>query len=399
MATVQKTLFTDQDPSTTITQGRSVEDTIRNLEVEGAQILALVAQGTVEKGEVKTSPGMISKKSADQARVEAFTHTPIDHTKTVTAVSTLDLTFANVLDVVTHMVFKNTANDTVGIVDKISSNTCSFISLGATFSASVGDVLIRLGNAYEYGSSSPGYVQKPDDQVYNVMQIFRFPVEISRSLKSTKQLAGNDYFARMSKYNLNEGKKDIERAFIWGQKSNTTTTNVTACTSLGVSVPHMEGLWNWAQNSFNSNGNMTPEKMSKDLILAMDRCVGSTKPLIFLTSREARARFQSWMYEKLMYLKSGELDKFGIKSDTYMSSGPDVNVIAHAGFDYGKDTNKGLLFIPENLQYRYKEGFDLHPKTNIQLPSKDGFMDEITGELCLLALCGGYTITKVENLF
>jgi len=399
VATNQQTLFVDQDPSYTTTQGRTVEDTIRNLVPEAAQILALVAKGTVSKGKVGRGKGMISKKSAQTARVEAFTHTPVGHTKTVTAQSTLDITFANVLDVYERMVFKNTRTNRVGIVDAIAGNVCSFISLGATFSCVIGDVLQRLGNAYEYGSESPEYVQKPDDNLYNVLQIMRFPVEISASLKTTKQLAGGDYFKRMKMYNLEEGLQDVERALIWGQKSDTTTTNVTACTSLAVSVPHMEGLWNFAQNSYSFGNNFGLEKLQKDLILAMNRVVGSSKPLIMLTSREAVARALSWQVDYLKYAKGGELAKFGIKSHTFMTSGPDIHMIAHTAFDYGADTNKALLFIPENVQYRFKEGRDIQPRTNIHHPSKDGFKDEIFGEICLLPLCGGYTVTKVTDLF
>lgn len=398
MATVQKTLFVDQDPAVDITQGRFVEDYIRYLAREATVILALIADGRVNKGEVVRKKGMVQKKSANQARVEAFTHSPIGHTKVVTAQSTLDITFASVADVNTRMKFKNTANDTVGIVDKISGTVCSFISLGATFSAAVGDTLIRVGNAYEYGSSDPTYVQKPDDQIYNVMNIYRFPVEISRSLRSTKQLAGGDYFKRMSMYNLIMGMSDIERDIIWGQKSNTSTTNVTACTSLGVSVPHSEGLWNFAQNSYSFGNNLTPEKIFKDLILAMDRAVGNNLPLIWLMSRESKARILNFQRDYLQ-IGPGELKKFGVKSDRLITSGPDIELVAHDAFDYGSDTDKGLLLIPDNIRYYYKEGFDLHPNTNIQSPSKDGFMDEITGELCALPLCGGYTLTKTTDHF
>lgn len=399
MANPQQTLFVDQDPSYSKTQGRTVEDTIRNLVSESAQVLALVAKGTVTKGQVARGPGMISKKSSQTARIEAFTHTPIEHTIVVVSESTLDIVFASVASMHVRQVWRNTRNNTVGIVDQIATLTVSFISLGATFSCLAGDVLIRLGNAYEYGSSDPAYIQKPDDQIYNVLQIFRFPVEISRSLKSTKQLAGGDYFKRMKMYAVEEGYQDVERALIWGQKSNTTTTNVTTSTVLAVDVPHMEGMWNFAQNAYSFGNSFTPEKFTKNMILAMHRSVGNTKPLIFLTSREAVARALAWQYDKLLYNKGGELAKFGIKSHTFMTSGPDVHMIAHAAFDYGSDTDKGLLFIPENYQYRFKEGADLHPKSNIQSPSKDGFMDEILGEVGGLPLDGGYTMTKITDIF
>lgn len=399
MATDQKTLFTDSDPAIDQTGARFVEDYIRYLASESTVLLALIADGKVEQGKVKRGKGMVQKKSATNPRVEAFTHSPRGLTKTVTAVSTLDITFAAVTDVNPRDVFVNTANDTECIVDSISGSVCSMISLGSTFTAAIGDVLLWIGNAYEYGSSEPVYVQRPDDQICNVMQICRFPCEISRSLRSTKQLAGGDYFERMKMYLTVESMQAWERNLIWGQKSNTSTTNVTALTSLVVSVPHMEGLWNFAQNSYNFANNMTPEKIRKDLILSMDRVVGNTKPLLWLMGRESRARMIEFQNEGLVNYKPGELEKFGIKSDTFITSGPDVKIIAHDAFDYGANVDKGLLFIPEELRYYYKEGFDLHPRTNIQSNSKDGFKDEITGEACILPLCGGYTLTKTTNHF
>lgn len=399
MATAQKTLFTDAAPSASGLADRYVEDHIRYLARSATVIMALIADGKAELGEVVRKKGMISKKPADQARVEGFTHSPVNYEKTVTAVDTLDISFASVADVNVRDVFKNTANDKVCIVDQISSLKCSMISLGTTFTASVGDVLIKLGNAYEYGSSDPTYVQQGDDNYYNVMQIFRFPVDIARSFRSTKQLAGGDYFKRMSKYNLIEGMQSVERSCIWGQKSNTTTVNVTALTTTGISVPHQEGLWNFAQNSFDFGNSMTPEKFQKDMVLSWDRSISYSRPLIALMSREGRARILDWQYDKLVYLKGGELEKFGIKSDTMITSGPDIHIVAHDAFDNGADTDKMLLFDTNQLQWSYKQGFDLHPNTNIQSPSKDGFTDEITGEGCIFPLCGGYNLVRCTNLF
>ena len=401
MASVQQTPFVTQDPSATTTYGRDVEDKVKHLVPASAKLFALVAEGKVKDGETVRSAGMISKKSADQSRVECFTHTPIAPIQTVVSASGLDLTFASGTPFYERQVWKNTANDTVGIIDAISGTVVSFITVegGTTFSASAGDVLLRTGNAYEEGSEDPEYVQKPDDQVYNVLHVFRFPVEISASAATSKHLAGDDYFDRMKKYNLIEGLRDVERALIWSKKPATSTTNITSMTSLGVNIRTMQGLWNYAQNSFPMGNSFTPTKLRKDLILAMNRAVGNDKELVMLTSREVVARALAWQDEKLMYFNTNAPDKFGMKSHTFVTSGPDIRMVAHDAFDYGDDVDKALLFIPDNVTYRYKKDRDLKPKSNIQSRSKDGFKDEIMGECCFLPDCGGYTITKVTDIF
>lgn len=399
MAAVQKTTFTSSDPSTTSTLARTVEDKIRNLVPESAQILALVTKGAVKDGEVAQSKGMISKKATDTVRFEAFTHTPPEFTKTAGAVSSLTVTFSSVTDMYVRQVWENTANNTVGVVDLISGSDVTFVSVGSgtTFSVTEGDTLMRLGNAHEEGSSDPAYLQKPDDNVYNTTQIFRFPVEITGTADNIKHLAGGEYFARMKRYNLVEGLRDVERAFIFGKRAS--SGNKTTLTNVGVDASTTQGLWHFAQSEYDAGGNMTPQKFNKDLMLAMDSSVGNGQPIYMLTSREAVARAIEWQQSHIRIDQSKELAKYGVKAHKFVTSGADVHLIAHDAFDRGGHTNQALCFIPENVQYRYLKGRDLAPKMNIQSNSTDGRKDEILGEVGLLPLDGGYSITKVVNWF
>lgn len=398
MATTQQTPFTSQDPSTTTTQARTVEDRIRNLVPESAQILALVAKGTVKDGEVAQAKGMISKKATDTARFEAFTHTPPGITKTAGAVSGLVVTFASVTDMYVRQVWENTANHTIGIVDKISGSNVTFVTVGSnTFSVTLGDTLLRIGNAYEEGSADPAYLQKPDDNVYNTTQIFRFPVEITGTADKTKQLAGGGYFERMKRYNLIEGLRDVERAFIYGDRA--ASGNKTTATNLGVSMTTTRGLWYFAQAEYDAGGNMTPSKMVKDLPLAMDSSVGNTMTLIGLTSSECLARAIDWQQSNVRIDQSKELAKFGVKATKFMTSKADIHLIAHDAFNQGGHENEALFFNPENIQYRFMRDRDLKPYMNIQDNDKDGRTDEIRGEVGLLPLDGGYSITKLVNWF
>ena len=398
MATNQQTPFTSQDPSTSTTQARTVEDTIKHLIPESAQLFALIAQGTVKGNEVRQGKGLISKKATDTARFEAFTHTPPGFTKTAGAVSSLTVTFTAVTDVYVRQIWENTANNTIGVVDAISTLDVTFVSIGAAaFSVTEGDVLMNLGNGYEEGSSDPAYIQKPDDNVYNTTQIFRFPVEITGTADNTAQLAGGNYFSRMKRYNLIEGMRAIERAFIFGKRAS--SGNKTTYTQLAVSASTTQGLWSFAQSEYDAGGNMTPSKLSKDLILAMDNTVSNSMPITVLTSREVVARAVDWQQNSIRIDQSKELAAFGVKAHKFITSGPDLNFVAHDAFDRGSHTNQAICIVPENLQYRFMRNRDLKPVNGIQSNSKDGVMDEIRGECGLLPLDGGYSITKIINWF
>jgi hypothetical protein len=255
---------------------------------------------------------------------------------------------------------------------------------------------MNIGNAYEEFSESPAYLQKSDDQVYNLLQTFRFPVAISASAKATKHLAGGDYFSRMKEYNLIEGKRAIDRALLFGKRS--ASGNKTSIT--GASVATTQGLMAYAGAEYDAGGLLTPSTFRKDMILEMDSSVGNDKTLIAFTSREVVARVLNWQQDSYRVTQSGVLAKYGIKSHTMVTSGPDIELVAHDAFDgRGGYNNQMLIFNPENVQYRYKDGRDLMPKIGIQNNSADGFMDEIIGEIGILPLDGGASITKVTNIF
>lgn len=397
---VQKTAFTSSDPSTTTNHARTVEDTVRHLVPNSAKLLALVADGQVSGNEVKTGKGLISKKATDTVRFECFTNTPPGFTKVAASVSSLVVTFADVTDVYVRQVWENTANNTVGIIDSISGSDVTFVSVGAgtPFSVTADDTLMRIGVAYEEGSSDPAYLQKADDNVYNTTQIFRFPVEITGTANEIKTLAGGEYFKRMKEYSLIEGLRDVERAMIFGKRAS--SGNKTALSGAGVSVSTTQGLWHFAQAEYDAGSSMTPSKFFKDLILAMDTTVGNDMPLYALASREVIARILDWQQNSIRITSSGKLEKFGIKAHTIVTSGPDIHLMAHDAFDgRGSHDNQMLIFNPEMVQYRFLRNRDLKPVLNIQSPSTDGRKDEIMGEVGMLPLDGGYSITKVTNFF
>jgi len=145
---------------------------------------------------------------------------------------------------------------------------------------------------------------------------------------------------------------------------------------------------------------MTPSRFFKDLPLAMDETVSNDMPIYMFTSRNVVARVLDWQQSSIRITESGELKSFGIKAHKIVTSGPDIHLVAHDAFDgRGGHDNQALCFQPEMVQYRFLRNRDLRPYVGIQSPSKDGRMDEIKGEVGVLPLDGGYSMTKVVNFF
>ena len=402
MATTYTTPYTNRDPSATGLQKRTVNDKIRNLFPGAAQLLAFVANGKINKGELTKGKGMISKTSCSTRRYEFATYTPQTVEFTVESVNSANITIAGSVD---GMAFKrtivNSENNDVGRINAINTTTrvITVQAITANFDVAPGDKLLLMAPAYEEGSSNPYRVMKDHDTNYNVMQIFRFPVAISASAKGTPYYGMKDFFSRLKEQNMIEGNRLIEHTLMFGERANTTTTDLTTDATLGDSFGTLRGFWNWAGKSYNCGGAMSPEKFIKDLPLAISDTINPNQKVVFATSRQIHGEVVMWANDKYMPVSKGDLESYGVKSTKIQTAGPEIEIVPMDMFDRASFKNKGLLFCPEDMLYVPKEGRDLAPKTGIQDNSTDGYEDEILGELTVAELTGGLNICTVENWF
>jgi hypothetical protein len=399
--TIETSARVTPNPSATELLQRDVSDKIRNLTPASAKLLTLVAQGKMEDGKmVKSAKGFISKRSTKSLRVEGFTYTPLPATRTVSSVNGLDLTMSSAETMTARQVWLNTNNNTTGIVDTVSGSVVTFVTVGSTtFSASASDTLQYLGTAYEEGSSNPFVLGKTDDNYYNLCQTFRFAMEIANEAKPNPQLAGGNLHMRMRENNMIYALQSMESAIIWGNRS--ASGNKTTITTPSVSVATMQGLWNWAGATYDFAGNATPSKFRNNMAMAFDDSVSSDKDLIMLTSKQVNALMLEWPNDKLQVEQSNDsvLNKFGVKTTKYITAQNTIEVITHDSFNKGANTNKAIIFAPNDLQYVYLEGQDIRPNFDIQNPSSFTSKDEITGVISILPLDGGKGITKITNIF
>ena len=390
------------NPSATELLKRDVADKIRNLTPANAALLALVAKGEMANGELrKSQKGMISKRMAKAMRVEGFYYDPISTTVTATAATDQALTFSadDYSKILLKSVWRNTRTGAIGIADaRDAANVIDFITVGSTtFTANAADVLEHLGNAYEEGSESPYIISKTDDNFYNLCQTFRFPVKIAAEASVNPQLAGGNYWQRIKKNNMIYGMRLIENAMLWGERA--ASNNKTSLTQLGVDVSTMRGMWNWAGASFDAGGSLTPAKFQTDLALALDDSLDINKTLVMFCGTNTRAIMLQWLQDKLAYQTESDLKgKFGIDAKRFITAKNEIEVVVHDSFNRSGNTDKALIFAPEDWEYVYLEGMDLRPNTDIQSPSALAFEDEITGTLSIMPAEGGFGTMKVTNI-
>jgi hypothetical protein len=402
MSQYYTTQYTNRDPSVSGLQKRTVNDKIRNLFPGAAQLLALVANGRINKGELTKGKGMISKTSCSTRRYEFATYTPVTIEFTVESVDGASITIAgSTAGMALKRTLVNSKNMDVGRISALTPATkviaCTAIT--AAFTVAAGDKLLLMAPAYEEGSSNPYRVMKDHDTNYNIMQIFRFPVAISASAKGTPYHGMKDWFGRIKQQNMVEGNRLIEHTMLFGERTTTTTTDLTTDATLGDSFGTLRGLWNWAGKSYNCGGAMSPDKFIKDIPMAISDTISSNQKVIMFCGRQIFGEVTMWANDKYMPTSKGDMEKYGVICKKIQTAGPEIELVQHDAFDRASFSNKSLIICPEDVLYVPKEGRDLKPKEGIQDNSTDGYEDEIKGEITLAELTGGLNVCTVENWF
>lgn len=401
MSTVITSAYTTPAISTTGTlERRTVSDKIRNLFPGAATLFALVATGKVNKGEVLKSPGLIGKRGVSTRKYEWFTYTPLAIVFTVASVDGTNYTMSSVDGMVTKRTVMNTTNMHVGRVSSINTSTkvITVTAVTAAFTVTAGDTFLLMAPAYPQNSSSPSIVQKDDDNAYNVTQIARYPVAIAASAKGNPHYGG-DFWKRINEKNMIEGNRLTEHSMLFSERP--TSGDTTSDSTIGDTFGTFRGAWNWAANEFPCGGAMTPEKFRKELPAAMSDTINPGQRVVFLTSRVIRSEIIEWANDKLVYIDGkSKLPEYGIGDVVKVAtSGPSIEIVAHNAFDQTGMTNKGLIFVPDDMLYIFANGRDLQLKKGIQNNDVDGYMDEIIGEIGLAELSAGANVTKVTDWF
>lgn len=400
MATLYTSAVTTPAVSTTGTLQRDVSDQIRELWPDSAPMNSLIAAGTATAGNEVTAKGRIGKRVCKTMKPEAFVYTPISVGYVVASLTGSDpLTpvVSSGTGLRVNQTVINARTNEVGVIDAISSTTNLTITAvsGSTWTGcAVGDYLVSLAPAYKEGSSSVGMMTiKSEDQIYNDIQIMRFPVEIAISAKNNPNYGG-DLWKNIKQRGMTDAKRALENAMLFSQRATAETG--TSTSNLGT-VRTMRGLEKWAALSFDANGAMNAEKFRSNLGLSFGDTVNDNDDYVMFCGRRIFSDVQSWIYDKWESPKSGEIDVAGLKSFKIITAGPTITVIKHNAYDQLGMQTKALVFRPDDVFYYAKEGLDLQVNQGIQTPDSHTQKDEIFAYATILPVDGGANIMSVTN--
>ena len=405
--TVSTSALTTTAPSATGIEERTVSDTIRHL-FPGFPTMSLVQSGAAGS-DIKQGQKLIAKRAVNGTKYECFNYSPLAVLFTVgTYTSGTSFTVSSTDGLCLKMCLVDTTNHTVCRIGLINSTTLTVTSVGGTtFSSAAGRTLLAMAPVYAENSSSPYIMMKSEDNLYNILEINRFPSAISAS-NAGNPFFGKDYWARVRKQVVMEGFRKVENSALFSERpssTNLTTTDGTIADTFRTT----RGLWNWAVGggaNYDAGGNMTHEKFIKNLVLKMNDTVGSESKLVMYCSRNAFADMCVWVNDKLMVMESGTLKTFGVKSKVFLTSGPEIEVIVHDAFNKGDNIYSAIIFDTERVEYNYKNqrlehgkmtGGDFHPLLGIQANDVDGVEDDFIGEWGIGCDDGGSTMTIISN--
>lgn len=155
-----------------------------------------------------------------------FTHsgTALAAGVTLTATAAADLTYVRVGDLIRNW----RTGDVAKVTAKPSSTTLTVTrgvgNSGTGIDVANADVWFVIGNANAEGGDTPTGISWDADSVENYTQIFRTPVNMTRTAMKTNFRTGDQYIEK-TRDALKQHMMLMERAFLWGKKDIITGSN------------------------------------------------------------------------------------------------------------------------------------------------------------------------------
>ena len=304
------------------------------------------------------------------------------------------------------MLFRDASDLTVDCVGKVigrsSAGASSYVQillLEHDDNSSAGDlsdcdVALIIGNANSEGAAMPDAIAYDPTKWYNYTQIFRSPLEMTRTAMQTRLRTG-DQFKEAKRECLELHSIEMEKAFLFGVPSERTGDNgKPERTTLGI-IPAIKGGYTGSGgdsgtvNNYVANATYSgqtwlqggEEWLDEQLEIIFRR--GSTEKLAFVGSGTLLA------INKLIKA-GGNFDytpataDYGIKVTKWTTAFGSINLMTHPLFSYEATTRNSMVILePKDIKYRYIQ--DTMYKSDDRLKkggwtSRDGVKEEYLTE-------------------
>lgn len=286
-----------------------------------------------------------------------------------------------------HIRVTSITSDTVINVTRAFGDVADLAGTAGTVTTATDDnTLIYVGSAYREGAGKALGTSTSPSKVYNYTQIFRDPVEITRTAMQSTGWRTGDPFANDKARTMHKHAVGIERAFWFGARLETTESSMPIRTTGGV-LSFIDASKIWALN-----GSTDLATLESKLVEIFE--FGSGEKLAF-TSLHVIALFQKLVRINSVYnFERGK--EFGMDVRRLFGPGGTLALVEHPLFS-ATDYLRNDVFIIDtaNLRYRYMQ--DTTYLKNRQSNDIDGKTDEFLTEAGL-EIHHGKTHYRIQGL-
>lgn len=263
-------------------------------------------------------------------------------------------------------VVKDTDTGEQMLVTSVSSNVLT-ISRGwgetSADTLSNGDTLVVLGNANEEGASAPGLKSETATEVYNYTQDFRSPFEVTDILENSDLFGGSD-LKNERKIKMVEHKVDMERAFLFGERKEDTSTGTHPIRST-------RGALTFISTNATPVSTTLTESSFETFCESLFAYGSNTK--LFLASAKIISALNYWARSKLNMVPRDRT--YGITVYEYLSGHGRLLVVKHKLLT-GDYAGYGIALDMNNVYVRVMRNLDTKLRTNIQANDETKEKDE-----------------------
>lgn len=255
-----------------------------------------------------------------------------------------------------------------------------------------GDTWIYVGSSYREGAGRSVGVSAAPTKNSNLTQIFRDPVEITRTAMQTTTYRTGDPFANDKARTAHKHALGVERAFWFGAKYETLESGQPIRYTGGVlSFLPAENVVNLA-TEINSDGSISLEQF-EDLYTRIFM-YGSSEKLAF-GSVQLLSLFNRMIRANTQYQWGKDETEYGIRVKRFSGPAGTLVLTEHPGFSATNYLRNDLFILDtDNLRYRHLQ--DTTYLKNRQSPDTDGKADEFLTEAGL-EVHHGQTHFRIRN--
>ena len=220
--------------------------------------------------------------------------------------------------------------------------------------------IVIIGSAQAEGGNSPDAVSFDPTVEYNYTQIFKTPVNVSRTLKNTTLRTGDKEQEQLTKA-LKMHMGDIERAMFFGKRH---ILNGSSSTPTRFTGGLFETITNITDAASNATANRITEKEFDRLLVEDLFAYGSTEKIAFCGAGVA-ANMQE--IAKNRWQPTQVDGAYGVNMSRYSTFAGDLNVILHPMFRQIPSLKNSMVVLDlPNVKYRSLANSDTQLERDIQ---------------------------------